>query len=1076
MPFCTACGTENPQQAKFCLACGTALAEAAPPSGEERKVITAIFVDLVGSTARSEQLDPEDVKSLVAPYHAQVRAELERHGGTFEKFSGDAILALFGTPKAHEDDPERAIRAGLAVRNAIAELNAADEWLDLHIRVGIHTGEALVMLGARAAEGEWSAAGDVLNTAARIQSGAPTDGILVGEQTYLAAKGLFDFREAEPLEAKGKSEPVPVWEVVSARDGAPARPVVQMPLVGRKAELEELSSFCDAVLQERHVGIAIILGSPGIGKSRLLLELVRRLEDRCDIHRGKCLSYGEGITYWPVAEIIKDAARIVHADAAETTAAKLAALLETLGTSDPDELRTIAAAVSNIVGVATTPRGTYSAAEIGQAELHWGLRRLLELRAERRPTVVVVEDLHWAEPTLLELLAFIGESSRETPLLVLGTARPEAAETPTPIFIPTGRRRVLELDALSGEDSVELIAELVPEGVQVPIDRLLEAAGGNPLFLEETVRMLADVGASADGEEFPVPSNLQALIASRLDQLGPGEKRLAQNASVIGTTFWPAAVVAMNGIEGDFEQGLAGLERRDLVRPGGTSRIAGEREYAFKHVLIRDVSYGQLPKSRRAVLHQRFADWVIALPGREEELSEIVAYHLEQACLTARAVARPAEPPPVDAAVEALMRAAAKAERREGFREAERFYTRALDLADEADVATRADLRYRRARMLVGRGDLKLARDELTDVAAAAADADRPALRCGALLTLANVDWKQGLAAEERPRLAEAAAIAKEIGDRRLEILASFELANVRAWFDAEATAGVDDLRRTVERATDYGDRVLLTEAHLRLGTQLINLGQLAEAEEQFEQAVALAGEEGSHRDEVRATTMLGFVKYYRGEQDVAERLATQALEWLERTGDSFLQIQNLRSLARYALARGDVDEAEQRLRTALPLALPLALEGGGWLAMDIYRHLAETLVRRGRVDDARELVAFAARNVPEEDHYARAALLIGEAIVATAGGESTTAATAFAEALRLMEEQQLVIDVGETRIALALALRAFGDAGGARTELERARAAFARMGARTIVDQVDRELAALTDQTGQVETVETTR
>src|SRR6188472_1425821 len=225
MRLCAACGTENPEKARFCLECGTPLVDAAPPPptpGEERKVITAIFVDLVGSTARSEQLDPEDVKALVAPYHARVRAELERHGGTFEKFSGDAILALFGSPKAHEDDPERSVRAGLAVKDAIAELNAEDQWLDLHIRVGIHTGEALVMLGARPSEGEWSAAGDVLNTAARIQSAAPTDGILVGEQTYLAAKDAFEFREAEAIQAKGKSEPVPVWEVVAEREVAAA--------------------------------------------------------------------------------------------------------------------------------------------------------------------------------------------------------------------------------------------------------------------------------------------------------------------------------------------------------------------------------------------------------------------------------------------------------------------------------------------------------------------------------------------------------------------------------------------------------------------------------------------------------------------------------------------------------------------------------------------------------------------------------------------------------------------------------------------------------------------------------------
>src|SRR5947199_1052612 len=256
MRICTACGTENPEQARFCLGCGNPLADAAPavPPSEERKVITAIFVDLVGSTSRSEQLDPEDVKALVAPYHARVRAELERHGGTFEKFSGDAVLALFGTPKAHEDDPERAVRAALAVQSSIAELNREDEWLDLHIRIGIHTGEALVMLGARPGEGEGSAAGDVLNTAARIQSAAPTDGILVSRTTYLATMNSFAFSAAESIQAKGKAEPVEVWEVVGAQDGTGAEQHRETEFVGRVAELAELTAFSDELLEERSAG------------------------------------------------------------------------------------------------------------------------------------------------------------------------------------------------------------------------------------------------------------------------------------------------------------------------------------------------------------------------------------------------------------------------------------------------------------------------------------------------------------------------------------------------------------------------------------------------------------------------------------------------------------------------------------------------------------------------------------------------------------------------------------------------------------------------------------------------------
>src|SRR6266550_703142 len=330
MRVCPACGTENPEKARFCLECGTALADAAPPPlpGEERKMITAIFVDLVGSTSRSEQLDPEDVKALVAPYHARVRAELEGHGGTFEKFSGDAILTLFGTPKAHEDDPERAIRAGLAVRRALAELNAEDEWLDLHIRIGIHTGEALGMLDARPSEGEWSAAGDVMNTAARIESAAPVDGILVGEKTYRATRAAIDYREADSIAAKGKSEPVSVWEVLGEKEATPT-PAIESPLVGREAELEQLVGFAEAMIEAGRPAIATVLGSPGIGKSRLLTEVATRLDERCArcaIYRGRCLSYGEGITYWPVNEILKEAAGILHDDDPEASAAKLRAL------------------------------------------------------------------------------------------------------------------------------------------------------------------------------------------------------------------------------------------------------------------------------------------------------------------------------------------------------------------------------------------------------------------------------------------------------------------------------------------------------------------------------------------------------------------------------------------------------------------------------------------------------------------------------------------------------------------------------------------------------------------------------
>ncbi|HUK94004.1 MAG TPA: adenylate/guanylate cyclase domain-containing protein [Gaiellaceae bacterium] len=1063
MPFCTQCGTENPAEARFCAACGTALAEvvpAAPPS-EERKVITAIFVDLVGSTARSEQLDPEDVKALVAPYHTRVRAELERHGGTFEKFSGDAVLALFGTPKAHEDDPERAVRAGLAIRKAIAELNAEDEWLDLHIRIGIHTGEALIMLGARPSEGEWSAAGDVLNTAARIQSAAPTDGILVGDQTYLAAKDAFDFREADAIEAKGKAEPVSVWEVTGERADARGRPRVDLPLIGRLEELEELSAFCDRVLEERHVGVVTIIGSPGIGKSRLLLEVVRLLEDRWDVHWGRCLSYGDGITYWPIEEIVEDAAGILYDDDPAETAAKLAALLEALDTTDQDELRSIAAAVSNLAGVATTPRGQYSAAEIGKAELHWGVRRLLELRAGRRPTVVVIEDLHWAEPTLLELLAYLGASEADAPLLVVGTARPEVIETRSPIFISNGSRLALRLDALSIEDSTMLISELVPEGVQVPVERLLEASGGNPLFLEETVRMMADVGAEHEGEQIPVPSNIHALIASRLDQLGPAEKSLAQNASVIGPTFWPSAVAAMNGIGGDLEDRLAELERRDLVRPTDASRISGEREYGFKHVLIREVSYGQVPKGRRAVLHRRFADWADTQPGLGDDFIEVVAYHLEQACLTAREVARPLEEPPIVQAAESLARAAAKAERREGFREAHQYYTRALDVLDAEQVELRIELRLRRGDILMMLGDLKEASAELEEVADAASAFDRVDVQCEAALLLGDIDQRQGRASDAHERLTTAQTLALSTGNGYLRSKVAFVLAALVADFDGQYEQAIDNLREGISTAEEIDDVALVAEGHLRLAAILMNRGELAAAETELRCCLKLAGELGSHRVEAEATSWLGMITYHIRDPEEGQRLCGQARTWFERTGDSYFQAQNIvRGLAIFALADGQMDEAETWLREAMPVAAQI----GGWVAVETYRYLAEVLAVKGRLEEARDLVALAERNLPQEDAYARSSLLLAEASVATASGDSAAAAVSFTEALRMIEELEMPLELGEARMALGRSLRSFGDLPGARAELERAREIFGRIGATTRRDAIDAELERLVE------------
>ncbi len=1062
MAQCTRCGEDNPARARFCLACGAPIT-AAPdrPPLEERRTISVVFTDIVGSTATAEQLDPEDVRARLAPYYARVRRELESFGGTVEKFIGDAVVAIFGAPVAHEDDPERAVRAALAIRAAISELNAADEWLDLNLRTGVHTGEALVVLGARPDEGEGMAAGDVMNTAARLQSAAPVNGVIVSEAAYQATADAIEYREAEPVQAKGKAEPLHVWEATAVREPPSGRAVSGAHFVGREQELERLVGSWEDVLTARRPGAFTILGPPGIGKSRLLRELATRIGTAGRVFRSRCLPYGEGITYWPVAEILKEAAGILHDDAVPAISRKLGALLQGLPTDDRDELRTMAAALANLVGAPTTPEGTYSASEITQAELHWGIRRVFALIASERPLALIVEDLHWAEPTLLELLITIAEET--VPIFLLGTGRPELAERYPAQTAASERREVLELTALGQTASEALLrdllgAEAVSEG---PLATLVRNAGGNPLFLEETVGMLVDAGLLVDGQvtgdigALPVPTSLQGLIGSRLDQLAPEQKRCIQHASVVGETFWSGSLAHLDGVGDELVSALEALVGRDFIRPHATSTVAGEREYSFKHALIREVAYSQLPKGRRAELHLRFADWTEALPGGDDELIEIVAYHLEQACQTARAIARSPVAPPIVRAVEALSGAARKSERREGLREAERYYARALDLVRDGEPELLAETHLRHAVALAALGDLTAGSEELAAVADEARVLERPDLRSAALVELGDIDQRQGRAAAGRRTLDEARRLASDHGNRFWQIRAEFVLAGLRADFDGKLEDAVADLRRSVALAEEIDERSLRAEGHLRITALLVNLGRFAEAEEELSRCLELAGDMGSRRVEAEATSWLSIVKRYRGELDEAEGLALQAAEWLERTGDSYFRVQNLVRLAIYALDEDDPTLAERWLQEAVPMAL--AMEG--WLVVEVYRFLVEALVRQGRMEDARRLADFAARGISDEDAYARATVQLARGIISSADRELREVSLAFEEALMLLEDLQMPVEVAEARVAFARALSELGEGELARAQLIRARELFAAMRAPGALSRIEREL-----------------
>ena len=1073
-PACPSCGEENPPKAKFCLDCGTPLASVAPapPSpaappvvGEERKLDTLVFVDLVGSTALAESLDPEDVLSLLELYYTRLRAELERHGGTVEKYIGDAIVTHFGVPVGHEDDPERAVRAALAILDTVEALNAEDPIRQIQVRIGIHTGEVIVRHGNRAEEGKGLAWGDALNTAARIESAAPAMGILVGEETFRASRHAIEYREHEPIEAKGKAEPVRVWEVVGVREAAARGRGRDAPLLGRDAELARLVAVWEQVCTEGRPALATVLGEPGVGKSRLVDELAGRISDRGTVLWGRCLAYGEGITYWPVIEILEGAAGILKSDPRETVSAKLGTLLESLATDDLDQLRTMASALANLIGVPRTPRGTYSATEISQAELHWGVRRVLELLAAMRPLALVFEDVHWAEPTLLEFIEFLGDAG--APVLLVGSARPELA-TIRPALVTESERRVsISLDALDDSASEALLAKLVDVHGLPPGDytkQLLRNAAGNPLFLEETVRMLAESGALSRGGtsiDIAVPTSLQAMIGARLDGLPDEDKSVAQHASVVGMVFWSGAVSELHG--GETEPRLQALEERDLVRARAESSIANEHEWAFKHALIKDVAYGRVPKSRRASLHVRFVDWLGAQPAVGDELVEIVAYHLEQSCKLAREVGR-SEAPPIERAVDALMRAAAKAERREGMREADRYYARALDLVGDAQTEQALEARLGRAGTLQTLGDLKQGDALLAAVAEAATAFGRLDLRARALIERANIAAKQGRGVEARAFVGEAELIAGAFGDRRLEARAIYRAGYIRSWFESAGEAAIADVERALAIAEELDDRPLQVEISSWLSSLLYNLGELARAEERLVRCFALLGGLGSLRDEARATWLLALVKYHQGQLDESEQLGLRALDWLERTDDTFYHLQALRVLALCAAARAELELAEERLRAAVPIALEI----GGALVVEIYRCLVDVLVRQGRIADARELAVFAFRSIPEEDAYARAAGLLIEATLRTAEGRRDVAEESYVEALRLLSEQQLPLDLAEARIAFGRALRTLGDEAASREQLELARTDLARMGAQGLLDEIEHELAVTSEGAGR--------
>jgi class 3 adenylate cyclase/tetratricopeptide (TPR) repeat protein len=647
MASCSRCGQDNPQGFRFCGACGTPLAAAHRPSDEERKVVTVLFCDLVGFTARSDQADPEDVGAMLRPYHVRLRQEIERFGGTLDKFIGDAVMAVFGAPTSHEDDPERAVRCAARMLEAIAELNATQPALALSVRIGITSGEALVMLQP-GSETE-GVVGDIVNTASRLQGVAPVNGILVGEGTWQATRASFEYEELAPVRVKGKAQPVPVWRLLKARSrfgvDVDQRPVA--PFIGRDAELDLLKRCYARTLRERSVQLVTLLGEPGLGKSRLIHEFARHVDDRQELvswRQGRCLPYGDGITFWALGEIVKAQAGILESDPSTQVAAKLDGALQALvgWASDREWLR---ARLGPLLGLGNT-----EGPGADQAELFAAWRRVVEAMAASGPLVLVVEDLHWADAALLQFLKYLIDSSAGIALLVIAAARPELLDRHPGWNEERRNASSITLSPLTDTDTTALIAALLGQPV-LPTEvqaLLLERAGGNPLYAEEFARLLTDRGLLlrhgrtvrlSPGQEIPFPETVQALIAARLDLLPLERKALVQDAAVVGKVFWSGALAAI-GVRDEqaLEVELHELERKELIRAAKVSSVEGQTEYAFWHAVVRDVAYAQIPRAGRMRRHQTAAEWLEHLAGeRLADRAEIIAHHYSQAVALARA-------------------------------------------------------------------------------------------------------------------------------------------------------------------------------------------------------------------------------------------------------------------------------------------------------------------------------------------------------------------------------------------------------------------------------------------------------
>jgi class 3 adenylate cyclase/tetratricopeptide (TPR) repeat protein len=621
---CSVCGTANAPTARFCGACGSPIEplSAPPPSegAEERKVVSVLFADLAGFTAGSDGADPEDVKARLRPYFARAREEIKLLGGTVEKFIGDAVVGLFGAPTSREDDAIRAVQAAWQITRAIDELNAEDPTLELAIRIAVDTGEVVVDVDSSVERGEGIATGDVMNTASRLQHEAPVGGVVVGERTYRLTAQSFEYEPLGPVSVKGKLAPIPIWRVLGLRS-EPERPPLA-PLIGRARELELLGTVWDKVLADRRTHLVTVIGPPGIGKSRLVRELHPRLAREGLFLKGRCRPYGETTGYGAFGQQVWQLAGIFETDSTTVARAKLR---ESIASLMPEsEAEEVGAHLAILLGLSNEGAPD-------KQLLFYSVRRFVEAVADARPTAFVFEDIHWAEPALLELLESLASRLTNAPVLVITLARPDLLETYPTWGGGLPRYTAVHLEPLTDADAHELASALLvgSEEASGYADRLVHTSGGNPLFLEELAASVAERTADLLAG---LPTTVQAIISARLDALPRRSRQVLQDAAVVGRIFWRGPLAALQGDESDLDATLDDLERRDFIRRQPKSSVLEDREFIFKHILTREVAYGTLPRAGRRERHRAVAAFIERASGdRVRESSSILAHHFREA-------------------------------------------------------------------------------------------------------------------------------------------------------------------------------------------------------------------------------------------------------------------------------------------------------------------------------------------------------------------------------------------------------------------------------------------------------------